>query len=161
MPNAATFMGMPAWLSCVLMAVASWGAYVVTIHAGQKEMGMAAVKGFFIVGVAYFLVAVLGPGTAIFGFSVEEAKPWTMKGVLLCLLAGTLGAMGALGIILAMKFGGTPVTVTPLVFGFAPIVGVILGIILHPPANPIDLRFYLGCLMSAGGAGLVLAYKPT
>jgi hypothetical protein len=161
MPNAATFWGMPTWVGYVLMSIFTWGLYVVTIHAAQKEMGMAALRGFFLVGVAYLLVAVVGPGVALFGFEVEGTKPWTTKGVVLGIVAGILGAVGALGIILALKNGGTPLTVPPLVFGWAPLVGIVAGMLLHPPVNPVDWRFYVGVVMTAGGTGLAMSYKPT
>ncbi len=40
------------------------------------------------------------------------------------------GALGALGIILAINFGGNPIYVAPLVFGSAPVINSFLTIYL-------------------------------
>jgi hypothetical protein len=52
------------WLFFALLTVVSWGVYGVMLHQGQ--MGMAdktngRYMAFFYVGIAYFLVAILGP----------------------------------------------------------------------------------------------------
>ena len=52
------------WVTFALMTVAFWGLYGVFLHKGA--MGMAdpqfgRYKAFLVVGIAYFLVAVLAP----------------------------------------------------------------------------------------------------
>ena len=57
-----------------------------------------------------------------------EKGEWTVGGIVFSLAGGALGAVGALGIILAFLFGGKPVYVMPLVFGGAPVVNSFLTI---------------------------------
>jgi hypothetical protein len=62
--------------------------------------------------------------------------------------------------ILALKSGGTPLVVAPLVFGGAPIVNAFVSMALHKPTSaPVPL-FYLGLVMVGAGAFLVLRYRP-
>ena len=143
----------------VLGAILSWGAYVPTIHEGQTGFNKGAIRAFLFVGVAYCITAVAVPLLLIFVGKMEPAV-FPAKGVSISTLAGVFGAAGALCVILALKYGGTPVTVPPLVFAGAPIVATLIGMFLHKPANPPSVVFYLGILMAAVGAGLVLRFKP-
>lgn len=149
---------MKLWMVFVLLAVVSWGAYVPTIHAGQMALAKGALKAFLCVGLAYFLVAVLVPSGLLAG-GLEPAT-FNKQGVSISMLAGTLGALGALGVILALKSGGSPMYVAPLVFAGAPLVNVAISMYLHPPKSMPQALFYVGILMAALGAGLVLRYKP-
>ncbi|HCR00132.1 MAG TPA: hypothetical protein DIU48_11965 [Acidobacteria bacterium] len=110
------------------------------------------------VGIAYVLVAILVPGTII-----ARAGSWdlfTSGGVTFTIAAGVLGALGALGIVFALVNGGRPNVVPPLVFAGAPVVSVFVAMLYNPPQNSPSPIFFLGILMAAAGAGLVLAYKP-
>lgn len=147
------------WIVFVVGAVLSWGAYVPTIHAGQVAFNKGAIRAFLFVGLAYCLTAVLVPGLLIFVGKLEPME-FPTKGMSISTLAGVFGAAGALCVILALKFGGTPLTVPPLVFCGAPIVASVIGMMLHKPANPPSPMFYVGLLMAAVGAGLVLRFKP-
>jgi hypothetical protein len=152
---------MKLWMVFVLLTVVCWGAYVPTIHAGQKAIGgrSAGLWAFTLVGVAYFLVAVLAPlGLLALRGELASIPPVSKVGV--GLFAGALGAVGALGVILALMNGGTPLAVPPLVFAGAPIVATIIGMALHRPANAPSALFYIGILMAAAGAALVLRYRP-
>ena len=62
---------------------------------------------------------------------VRKAEPldFPSAGVRFSTAAGILGAIGALGIVFALKNGGHPLSVVPLVFAGAPIVGTIVGMI--------------------------------
>jgi uncharacterized membrane protein len=75
--------------------------------------------------------------------------------------AGMLGALGALGIVFALVNGGRPNVVPPLVFAGAPVVSVFVAMLYNPPQNSPSPIFFIGIVMAAAGAGLVLAYKPT
>ncbi len=75
-------------------------------------------------------------------------------------IAGALGAAGAACIIYAFRFGGLPLYVMPLVFGGAPIVNVLLTMVLHPPKSPINPMLYVGFVLAASGAGMVLYFRP-
>lgn len=143
----------------VLGAILSWGAYVPTIHEGQTGFNKGAIRAFLFVGVAYCLTAVIVPAVLIFGMKMEPSD-FPMKGMSISTLAGIFGAAGALCVILALKNGGTPATVPPLVFAGAPIVATLIAMFLHKPANPPSALFYVGILMAAVGAGLVLRFKP-
>jgi hypothetical protein len=48
----------------------------------------------------------------------------------------------------------------PLVFGGAPLVNVLVSIAVHPPKTAPHPLLYVGFVMAAAGAGLVLYFKP-
>jgi hypothetical protein len=83
-----------------------------------------------------------------------------MKGVSWAGFAGMLGALGALGIIYAFHNGGTPLYVMPLVFCGAPIVNVIVSMLQHPPKSAPSPLLFLGFVLAASGAYLILRFKP-
>lgn len=145
----------------ILGAVLSWGAYVPTIHHGQLGFGTpkGPFRAFLFVGLAYFLVGVIIPGLLIF-VAGQEPLVFPTKGVTLSTYAGILGALGALCVIFALWSGGKPLYVAPLVFAGAPIMNVVVSMIWHRPATAPGWPFYLGILMAAGGAALVLRFKP-
>jgi len=83
------------------------------------------------------------------------------RGMTLSTLAGVLGALGALGIVFAMMYGGRPIFVAPLVFAGAPVVNTIVSMIWHKPSHPPSAAFYVGILLAALGAAMVLRFKPS
>jgi hypothetical protein len=108
--------------------------------------------------VAYFLVAILVPVGAL---SVSGGlNGFNTSGSLLASLGGALGALGAVCIIWAFRTGGLPTYVMPLVFGGAPVVNVIVGMLWHPPKTPPSPMLYVGFAMAAIGAALVLYNRP-
>ena len=149
---------MKLWLLFVLGAVLFWGSYVPMMHHGQVLLKGGALRAFLCVGLAYFLTAVLIP----LGLLGAKVEPWefTRSGATFAFVAGVLGAGGALCIIMALKSGGTPLFVAPLVFAGAPIVNVLISISWHKPKSAPEIWFYLGLLLAAIGAGLVLRFKP-
>ncbi len=151
-------MFMRSWLPFVLLTVLTWGAYIPTLHKGQIALNGSGVHAFLMVSVAYLLV-----GIAIPGVMIALAGSWdvfTSSGVVFTIGAGTLGALGALGIVFAIVNGGRPNVVPPLVFAGAPIVSVFVAALYNPPQQSPSPIFYIGILMAAVGAGLVLAYRP-
>ncbi len=74
--------------------------------------------------------------------------------------AGALGAIGAVFIIFAFRNGGSPTYVMPIVFGVAPLVNVLTTMIIHPPKSSVSPLLYLGFLLTAAGAGMVLYFRP-
>jgi hypothetical protein len=48
----------------------------------------------------------------------------------------------------------------PIVFGFAPLVNVLTTMIMHPPKSSVSPLLYLGFLLTAAGAGMVLYFRP-
>ncbi|MEL7060201.1 MAG: hypothetical protein AAGN46_09285 [Acidobacteriota bacterium] len=143
----------------IVGAILTWGCYVPTLHHGQMLLKNGALRGFLCVGVAYFLTAVLVP-LALLAAKVEPWE-WNARGVTFSTVAGVLGALGALCIILAIKGGGSPLVIAPLVFAGAPIVNTLVTMGWKPPKAAPEPLFYLGLMLAATGAFLVLRFKPT
>lgn len=143
------------WIVLALAAALSWGMYGPMLHKGQVALGNP-LRALLCVGAAYFLVGVLVPIVALGG----NLKGFTTAGTTSATLAGALGAAGAVCIIYAFRSGGSPTYVMPLVFGLAPVVNVIYTMALHPPKTAPNPLLYLGFLLAAAGAGLVLYFKP-
>ena len=148
---------MPTWLLFALGTVCCWGAYGTAIHKSNSLLG-DGLKTALLVGVAYFFLAVLIPGLIMWKNGADWSFP--AKGMMFGLLAGSLGAIGAICVIYSMKSGGSPLYVMPIIFGCAPLVNVIVSSIAHPPQNPINPIFWLGVLVLASGAGMVLYFQP-
>jgi len=151
---------MKMWPLFVVCTVVCWGAYVPMIHHGQLGFGSrnSALRAFLFVGAAYFLIA--GLTLAYLLLSKSEPLQLTRQGVTLSSLAGILGAIGALGIVFAIKSGGTPLAVAPLVFAGAPIVNTLVSMLWDKPAKPPSAMFYFGIVLAGIGAALVLRFKP-
>lgn len=153
------------WLGFAMLTVCCFGVYGNFLHSGQ--LGMAdpvngRFKAFLFVGAAYFLVAVLAP----LGILLAKKAPMhmTIKGMFFSFLAGSAGAVGAFGILLALGNGGTPAVVMSIVFAGAPIVNAIYSMITHPPEKGLSAlkpQFYLGILLAALGGALVTLNKPS
>jgi uncharacterized membrane protein len=140
-----------------LGAALAWGLYGPTLHRGQVMLG-SPFRSLLCVGVAYFLIGVLVP-VAVLG-AQGELRGFSSGGVTWATVGGALGALGAICIIYAFKTGGIPTYVMPLVFGGAPVVNVIFSMLLHPPHTRPNPLLYVGFLLVALGAGLVLYFKP-
>ncbi len=153
-----------AWLVFALLTAASWGVYGVLLHSGQVGMSdpdNGRYKAFLWVGIAYFLVAVLAPAAIL----IVKQTTWVMpaKGIILSLLAGVVGAVGAFCVLLAFAAKGHPAVVMSIIFAGAPIVNAIVAISLHPPKggiSSIKWQFMAGILLAAIGGLLVTLYKP-
>jgi hypothetical protein len=147
-----------SWLMFVAGAVLSWGLYGVSLHRGQVAIG-SPLKALLCVGIAYVLIAVFVPvGTLA---SQGELRGFNATGALISTAAGALGALGAVCIIFAFRAGASPLYVMPLVFGGAPLVNVIATAIIHPPKAPPNPMLYVGFILAAVGAGMVLYYRPS
>lgn len=147
-------------------AALSWGVYVPTVHEATQKLG-SNLRAFLLVGVAYFLVAVLIPALFIFVLKhdpTQKANPnFDTVPSLWGLAAGIAGALGALCVIFAVTNAGKGgvIYVAPLVFAGAPIINTIATITyFHPVKTLPDWRFFLGLAMAAGGAALVMLFKP-
>jgi hypothetical protein len=145
------------WLLFVAGAVLSWGAYGVLLHQGQTALGNP-LKALLCVGVAYFLIGVLVPVASL--GAQGGLSDFNRTGLVTATIAGALGALGAACIIYSFRFGGLPLYVMPLVFGGAPIVNVLLTMILHPPKSSVNPLLYVGFVLAAAGAGMVLYFRP-
>ena len=145
------------WLLFVLGAVLSWGMYGPMLHKGQVALGNP-LRALLCVGVAYFLIGVLVPVLML--AAQGQLGGFNLAGSVTATAAGALGALGAVCIILAFRAGGLPAYVMPLVFGGAPLVNVLVSMATHPPRTAPSPLLYLGFLLAATGAYLVLRFKP-
>jgi hypothetical protein len=148
------FVGM---LAAIGLTALCWGAYGPVLHFGREAMH-SSLRPFVCVGAAYFVIAVLVP-LALLARGSERGN-WTTRGVLWSLLAGTAGALGALGVILALGFGGKPIYVMPLVFGGAPVVNTLLSAALGKAFDQLRAPFLAGLILVILGAVTVLLFKP-
>ncbi|MHB8897915.1 MAG: hypothetical protein ACYC6Y_04145 [Thermoguttaceae bacterium] len=153
-----------AWLVLSLMTVACWGLYGVFLHGGQtlmKDPASGRYKAFLLVGVAYFLIAVLAPLAVLW----LKGATWqfTSAGVAWSLLAGTVGAIGAFCVLAAFGSGGSPSVVMSIVFSGAPVVNAVVALSMHPSVGgprALPWQFVLGIVLAAAGGCLVTLYKP-
>ncbi|MEM8963553.1 MAG: EamA family transporter [Acidobacteriota bacterium] len=150
---------MKTWLLFVLGAVLFWGAYVPMMHEGQALLNRGALRAFLVVGMAYFVTAVLVPLVLLKGVNMEPWE-WTSGGIKFAFIGGVLGAAGALCVILALKNGGSPLYVAPLVFAGAPIVNAFVSMAMHKPKSWPEPWFWVGLALAALGASMVLRFKP-
>ena len=157
------------WYIWALMTVICWGTYGVCMHTGSMKMESpehGRIMAFLWVGLAYFLTAVIAPiinlklkGGPI-DFWAYPAKGWQWS-----LIAGTLGAIGALGVLLA--FGAAPkptVAYVPaimsIIFAGAPIVNAIVNTTKANEWGNVSAPFILGIVLAAVGGFLVTKYVP-
>jgi hypothetical protein len=147
----------------IALTILCWGMYGPVLQWGQ--LGMSTVPGhpalfrpFVCVGLAYFLIGVIVPGIWLYLYG--EKGDWTANGIVWSIGGGAMGAIGALGIIMAFKFGGQPAYVMPLVFGGAPVVNAFLTIYLADRMKEIGPVFLAGLVMVVLGAVTVLVFAP-
>jgi hypothetical protein len=149
--------GYVMWLVFVVIAALSWGAYIPVIRIGQVALG-SPFRAFLFISLAYTIMGIVVSGGVL--SLTNQPGSYTARGMSISTLAGVLGAGGALGVVLALYNGGTPTTVTPLIFSFAPIVGVVVGMMINPPKMAINPLFFVGILVVAAGTAMVLAFQP-
>lgn len=154
------------WIAYALCTVVCWGLYGAYLHKGATGFDGNRMKAFLFVGVAYFLIAVLGPIVLIF----TSGNGWEMKpdGMKWSLVAGVLGAVGALTVLIALnenpiKGPAAASQVMSLVFAGAPMVAAGYGLIVRHSDKPLVVpwQFIVGLGMAAAGGCLVTLYKPT
>lgn len=146
-------------LLSVALALFCWGAYGPVLHRGQAAMGGSRLRPLICIGGAYFLIAVIVPLLLLVPLGDKGA--WDVSGGIWSLAAGSLGALGALGTILAFACGGKPFTVMPVVFGCAPVINTLTTLALaHTPAATVSPFFLAGMLIVAVGAAMVLLFGP-
>ena len=145
------------WVLFAIGAALSWGVYGAMLHRGQTMLANP-MKALLCVGMAYFLIGVLAPAATL--MSQGALNKFSGEGATWATVAGALGAIGALFIILAFKSGGVPTYVMPLVFGGAPLINVLVSMWIHPPKVAPNPLLYVGFLLVAGGGGMVLYFRP-
>jgi len=151
------------WLAVGLsigLAVLCWGSYGPFLHIGQSKMGGSRLRPFCCVGIAYFLIAVIIPVVLLESMAMHQTSGYRIPGMIWSILAGTCGAMGALGIILAFTYGGKPIFIMPLVFGFAPVINTIASIVEKGKFDSLNAMFAGSLLLGILGAVTVLLNAP-
>jgi hypothetical protein len=146
------------WVLFAIGAALSWGLYGPALHHGQVKLG-SPFRALLCVGIAYLAIGVVVPLVALIAQG-ELSRGWTVAGFMGATIAGALGAFGAVFIIYAFRAGGLPTYVMPLVFGCAPLVNVLFSMYLHPPKTATSPLLWVGFLLVAVGASLVLYFKP-
>ena len=181
MPPTTAQSSSSSWLIFALLTVASWGLYGILLHTGRSampagaELGNASLKAFLWVGVAYFVVAIVGPVIVLKSRGTDWS--FTNSGITWSFVAGTAGAIGAFTLVLALGAAAAPIAkggggfgpsaasaVMPIVFGGAPVVNAIVAMLLHPPEGgfkTLPLPFILGIFLAAGGGFLVAKFAPS
>jgi len=146
------------WLLFAFGTILCWGAYGPTLHEGTAAL-KSPWKAILCVGGAYFVLGVIIPLVVLKAQGASMEFP--SRGLLFGGLAGALGALGAIFIVGALRSGGLPLYVMPLVFGGAPLVNVLVSSLMHPPKEAPSPFLYVGFLVAALGAGMVLYFKPS
>ncbi len=147
-----------SWVVYVAGAVLSWGVYGAALHKGQVALGNP-LRSLLCVGIAYFLIGILVPFVSL--SAQGELRGFNTPGVLTATAAGALGALGAVCIIYSFRAGGAPLYVMPLVFGGAPLINVLTSLVLEPPKTAANPLLYVGFVIAAIGAAMVLYYRPS
>lgn len=156
-------------LAFVAGAALSWGVYVPLVHDATTKFG-SNLRAFLMVGIAYFLVAVLIPSFFIFYKGDPTAKDpsklnWAGSSITYGILAGVAGAAGALCVIFAVKEAGATAAflVAPMVFAGAPIINTIVSVTIFAHGKKFESlspSFYIGLLIATAGMVLVMINKP-
>ena len=148
-----------------------WGTYGPLLQRGHQYMESdGRLRPFICVGVAYLLVAIVGPILVMYltGMEMDTEKGrglfhgWSISGILMSTLAGGVGALGAFTLIMALNYGGprSPLFVMPIVFGCAPIVSTFFSMFLNKSLTQISPFFAAGLLLVAVGAVTILVTAP-
>ena len=149
---------LPMVFLSILVTALCWGAYGPVLHKGQAKMGGSRLRPFLCVGLAYFLIAVVVPLFMMPYF--PDPGSWKVSASFWSMMAGTVGALGALGIIYAFNFGGKPIFIMPLVFGFAPVVNTFTETFSKGLFDQMTYPFYVSLLLVILGAVTVLICAP-
>lgn len=144
----------------VALTAACWGAYGPVLHKGQMKMAGSRLRPFMCVGLAYFAIAVVAPLILMPAFPAEPGSGSSFWGIFWSLLAGTAGAIGALGIVYAFNFGGKPIFVMPLVFGGAPVINTFATMLGEGTLSQVSVPFFLSLFLVICGAVTVLVFAP-
>lgn len=147
----------------IALTIICWGSFGPVMLRGQHSLGSDRLKPLICVGVAFFIVAIVVP-SSILAMQGRLQGDWTFSGISWSLVAGICGALGALGIILALTNHGKPLIVMPLIFGGAPIVNVLMSMRLEKiswkDAGPTLPVFLAGVIIVIVGTTLVLVFAP-
>ena len=137
------------------------------MHIGSSNMGdkeNGRIMDFLWVGLAYFLTAVIAPliilklkGGSI-TFWAYPTKGWQWS-----LIAGTLGAIGALGVLLAFGKMPSPAfvpVIMSIIFAGAPMVNALVSTTKEGNWSYVRWPFVLGIALAAIGGYMITKYAP-
>jgi hypothetical protein len=164
----------PMVIVCTLATALCWGIYGPLLQWGHMAMGSGRLRPFICVGIAYVILAIIAPILVMTLTGMENEggllSGWTNKGsggvsgIFWSLMGGTAGALGALGVILALNYGGQPGYVMPVVFGCAPVVNTAFTMYFSGAwrnAQGVHGAFYFaGLILVIVGASCVLIFAP-
>lgn len=159
----------PLVVLSILLTAFCWGIYGPVLHRGQNFMSGEGgrLRAFICVGIAYFLIAIVVPVAVMYLTGWEagndaKGKPYafTTWGTMWSLAGGIAGAVGALGIILALSYGGSPGQVMPVVFGLAPVINTLYVMYTSKNVSAISPFYAAGLILSIAGAVTVLTFAP-
>ena len=142
-------------LASIGLTVLCWGLYGPVLQSGQAAMSADSAASGAITAVCVRGIGVLPDWRDCAGLWLHfrgEKGEWTLPGIIWSLAGGALGAIGALGIILAFTFGGRPIYVMPLVFGGAPVVNAFLTIYMARRVKEIGPLFLAALIIVILGA---------
>jgi hypothetical protein len=144
-----------------------WGTYGPLLSRGHHLMGTEGrLRPFICVGVAYLLVAIIGPIVVMYTLGIDKGDGlfhgWTLRGIIWSTLAGAVGALGAFTLIMALGYGGpsSPGYVMPIVFGFAPVISTFTTMYMNNLLSRISPFFAAGLILVVAGAVTILFTAP-
>ncbi len=150
-----------SFLAFVFLAILCWGIHGPILYEGQSELGSAGelnrLRAFTCVGIAYSLISVF---FSLYTLRREAGAVWSVAGIIWSFAAGTISAIGAVGIILAFHLGGSPIIVMPLVFGCVPVVYAVANMLVARSIRQAPVAFYLGIFVVIIGAAGIIFFQP-
>ncbi len=138
-----------------LLTAMCWGLYGPTLAQARSSLS-SPFKPYFLIGLAYIVWAIVG---GLIGMRVNgDELSFSSAGAFWGLVAGTLGAWGALNLTLAMFTGGAalPHLVMPIVFGGAVTISALVTL---PRAEHVSPWLWLGIVVV--GAGIIMVAYNT
>ena len=147
------------WLAFAFLAALFWGSYGTSAKASGLAFHHASELTFLYVCLAYTVLGI--PGTMAYMKS-DHGGGWTVGCRKWGLIAGNAGALGALFVILAIKFGGNPLVVMALVFGLAQVFNFLFTWALgnfKMPRTP-NAKFYTSFPVLIASTWAVQQFKP-
>ncbi|QDU31948.1 hypothetical protein ETAA8_71100 [Anatilimnocola aggregata] len=150
-----------------------WGCYGPVLHKGAvymgeigPNMGSGRLRPFLCVGLAYFLISIVGPIVMMQVAGMEKGNGllhgWTFSGIVWSVGGGAAGALGAFALIMALNYGGptSPTFVMPMVFGAAPVVSTCVAMYFNKTYSQVSPFFLVGLLLVILGAVTILVTAP-
>jgi hypothetical protein len=148
---------MPSWIPVVFGTIVCWGSYGILLHQGRLHLGNSY-RAFLWVGIAYAVIALMVP--LLFMSAQTNIGATTTRGNVFAFAAGTAGALGALGTIIAFGLGGHPLVVMPLIYAGAPLVNTIIVSVVHPSKEQPSPLFFAGIILASIGTWLFVSNAP-